>query len=57
MMNKKYKFHELVSKVTIDPHSESLVVQDILSWVKDDVKQIIVKESKRRITSKKKQRV
>ena len=56
-MNKKYKFHELVSKVTIDPHSKSLVVQDILSWVKDDVKQIIVKESKRRITSKKKQRV
>ena len=31
-MNKKYKFHELVSKVTVDPLDDSDVAKSMLGW-------------------------
>ena len=56
-MNKKYKFHELVSKVTVDPLDDSDVAKSIISWCMDNEPQILPKAKfgyDKKITSKKK---
>ena len=42
-MDKKYKFHELVSKITVDPLDNSDVAKAIVEWCMDNEPQILPK--------------
>ena len=56
-MDKKYKFHELVSKITVDPLDNSDVAKAIVEWCMDNEPQILPKSKfgyDKKITSKKK---
>ena len=44
MRNEKAKVHETVSKVIITDNAKPEIVQHILSWIKDNVTQIVYRK-------------